>query len=141
LYHPGPLKLAPQELLTRIRVPLEPWTFNWYRKINKTGGNKPGGGILLILRNQKDILTDIRVVYSGNAILREKNSESMLAGKHLPLDHKDAQAFVDSWKDYLYSLEEDEKSLFQGEEGNFSPELIKAQIIHFIESTLVHISD
>ena len=138
---PGPPNLAPGELLTRIRIPLEPWSFTRYSKFNITGSNDVGGGILFIMRNEKDILTDIRVVYSGKAILREKNSESMLTGKHLPLDQKDASAFMDNWKSYLHGLEGDEKSIFPGEDSIFRPELIKARILQFIESTLMHISD
>jgi len=138
---PGPLSLTNQECLTRIRVPLEPWTFTWYRKFNFPLASRPGGCILLILRNQKDILNDIRVLYSSQAILREKNAESMLMGKHLPLDHRDASAFVDAWKNYLSSMPEGENIEFSGEYGNSSPGLVKAQILRFIESTLMHISD
>jgi len=138
---PGPLSLTSQECLTRIRVPLEPWTFTWYRKFNFPIASRPGGCILLILRNQKDILNDIRVLYSGQAILREKNAESMLMGKHLPLDHRDASAFVDAWKNYLSSMPEVENIESSGGNGNLSPGLVKAQILRFIESTLMHISD
>ena len=138
---PGTTNLGPRELLTRIRVPLEPWSLTRYHKFSIAGSNETGGGILFIMRNEKDILTDIRVVYSGKAILREKNSESMLAGKHLPLDQKNAFAFVDSWKTYLQGLEGDEKSIFPGGDASFRPELIKAMILQFIESTLMHISD
>ena len=137
----GQINLAPQELLTRIRVPLEPWNFASYKKVNIAGSSQPGGGILFIFKNQKDILTDIRIVYSGKAILKDKNSESMLAGKHLPLDRKDTTAFIDRWKAYLSTLEEDEKAIFPGEGRNFRPDLIKAQILHFLESTFRHISD
>ena len=133
--------LQPLELLTRIRVPLEPWNYTWYRKLNIPGSNKSGGGILFILKNQKDILTDIHVVYSGKVILKDKNSESMLSGKHLPLDRKDAIAFLDGWKNYLSSLEGDEKAIFPGEPGNSRPDLLKAQILLFLESILRHISD
>jgi len=138
---PGPLNLGNQECLTRIRVPLEPWTFTWYRKLNFSLASRPGGCILLILRNQKDILTDIRVLYSSQAIFREKDGESMLIGKHLPLDRKDTSAFVNAWKGYLSSMQEDEPTEFSGEYGNLSPGLIKTQILRFIESTLSHISD
>jgi CO/xanthine dehydrogenase FAD-binding subunit len=138
---PGPLSLGSQEILTRIRVPLEPWTFTWYRKFNFSLASKPGGCILLILRNQKDILTDIRVLYSSHAVFREKNGESMLAGKRLPLDRRDASAFVDTWRSYLTSMQEAENTDFPGEYGNLSPGLIKTQILRFIESTLTHISD
>jgi CO/xanthine dehydrogenase FAD-binding subunit len=138
---PGPLNLTSQECLTRIRVPLDPWTGTWYRKFNFSLSSRPGGCILLILRNQKDILTDIRVLYSSQTILREKNAESMLMGKHLPLDHRDATAFVDTWKNYLASMPEGEDTEFSGEYSNLSPGLIKTQILRFIESTLMHISD
>jgi len=138
---PGPLSLTNQECLTRIRVPLEPWTFTWYRKFNFSLSSRPGGCILLILRNQKDILTDIRVLYLSQAIFREKNAESMLMGKHLPLDNRDASAFVDRWKNYLSSMPEGENTEFSGEYGNLKPGLIKTQILRFIESTLMHISD
>ena len=138
---PGPPVLGKQELLTRVRVPLEPWTFTRYHKFKTHGGNKPGGGILFILRNQKRTLTDIRVVYSGQIILREKNSETMLAGKHLPLDRKYASAFVDSWRNYLSILSGIENSIFPEEAGNFEPELVKTQILNFIETTIMRISE
>jgi CO/xanthine dehydrogenase FAD-binding subunit len=137
----GTAGFARQELLTRIRVPLEPWTFSWYRKFNFSLASKPGGCILLILRNQKDILTDIRVIYSSQAIFREKDGETMLMGKHLPLDRRDASAFVERWKGYLSNLHEENNAGFSGEYGNLSPGLIKTQILRFIESTLMHISD
>jgi len=138
---PGPPSLARQECLTRIRVPLDPWTFNWYRKFNFSLVSKPGGSILLILRNQKDILTDIRVLYSSQAIYREKDAESMLIGKHLPLDRRDASAFVERWKAYLSSIHEENNPLFSGEYSNLDQSLIKTRILRFIESTLLHISD
>jgi CO/xanthine dehydrogenase FAD-binding subunit len=138
---PGPLGFAKQEFLTRIRVPLEPWTFNWYRKFIFSLSSRPGDCILCILRNQKDILTDIRVLYSSQTILREKNAESMLMGKHLPLNHRDASAFVDAWKGYLSSVQESSNAENSEENRNSSHGLVKARILRFIESTLLHISD
>jgi len=139
---PGPPVLGSREILTRIRVPLEPWTFTWYHKFSTPLSNEGGGGILFIIRNQKNILTDIRVVYSGKSILREKDSETMLAGKHLPLDRKDAQAFIEKWKNYLSVFKGgNEKFIFGGDDRYSNPELIKAQILNFIETTVMSISD
>lgn len=138
---PGPPALAHHEILTRIRVPLEPWTFTWYRKFRSYGSDEPGGGMLFMIRNEKDILTRIRAVYSGKTILREKNSETMLEGKHLPLDRSDAVNFVAKWETYLSLFEGNEASLFPGEEKTLSYELMKAQILNFIETTLFHITD
>jgi len=138
---PGRPDLAPQELLARIRVPLEPWTFTRYRKFNRSGTSEPGGGILLIARMQKNILTDIRVIYCGRFIAREKDSETMLAGKRLPLDKKETKAFVERWRYYLSIFEANENSIFPGEGVHFNPGLSNVQILNFIESTLIHISD
>jgi len=133
--------LATQELLTRIRVPLEPWDFTWYRKFRTSGNNEPGGGILFMIRNQKNILTDIRVIYSDQTILREKDSETMLIDKHLPLERKDAVAFVEKWRNYLSLFKGNYEYVLAGESGKTDPELTKVQILNFIETTINHISD
>ena len=138
---PGPPVLAKQEILTRVRVPLEPWTYSWYRKFYTSGSNRPGGIIILIVRIQKNVLSNIRVIYSDRIILRDKNSESMLAGKQLPLDRKDTKVFVERWKTYMGAFEGIENSVFSGTGVNFNPELVKTQIFNFIESTLMYISD
>jgi len=138
---PGPSVLARQELLTRIRVPLEPWTFSCYHKFHTTGSYESEGAILLIMRNEKDILTDIRVVYSGQTVLREKNAETMLSGKHLPLERKDAAVFIDKWKAYLSGMENAEFFLVPDSIEKTNPELIKTQILNFIDATLMRISD
>ena len=138
---PGPPVLARQELLTRIRVPLEPWTYTWYRKFRSASNNEPGGNILIIIKNEKNILTNIRVVYSGLSILHEKNSETQLLGKRLPLERRDVTAFVDKWRAYLSVFEGNEEFIFPGEYENYHPELMKTQIINFIESTLTSLSD
>jgi len=123
---PGPSALADQELLTRIRVPLEPWAFTGYRKFNALDG-EGRGAILFIMRNEKNILTNIRVVYSGKTILREKNSETMFLGKRLPVSRKDADAFAECWRNYLSGMKE--------------MELTKSRIINFIKTMLRQISD
>jgi CO/xanthine dehydrogenase FAD-binding subunit len=138
---PGPPVLAPREILTRVRVPLDPWTYTWYRKFNTTGSNRPGGIIILIVRIQKNVLSNIRVIYSDRIILRDKNSETMLEGKQLPLDRKDTRVFVERWKTYMNAYQGIENSVFSGTGNNFNPELVKTRILNFIESTLMYISD
>jgi len=137
----NPHPLGSRELLTRIRVPIEPWTFTLYHKFAAYGHKRPGGNILFIIRNQKNTLTDIRAVYSGQAVLREKNSETMLAGKRLPLDRKHAAAFLTNWKNYLSNILDRENSILSEETGYFEPELVKTQILNFIETTIMRISE
>jgi len=138
---PGPPALNRQEILTRIRVPLETWTYTWYYKFRFSGIGEPGGCMLLMIRTQKNTLTNIRVVYSGKTILREKNCETMFEGKHLPLSENEVGIFMDKWKSYLSMFEGNEDSVYPGETPDFNPELAKAQILNFLETTLRHISD
>ena len=138
---PGPPDLARQELMTRIRIPLNVWNFRKYRKLRASGNNEPGGGMLFIMRFEKNILANIRVVYSGQIILRERSGEIMLEGKRLPLNRKDVSAFIDKWKAYLSVYEGNENSIFAGIGVNSHPDLERKQLLNFIENTLHGISE
>jgi CO/xanthine dehydrogenase FAD-binding subunit len=124
---PGPLALNPQELLTRIRVPLDQWNYTAYRKFgSRDSGNS--GALVFVIKNPKNVLTDIRIVFAGEGILRDKNNETLLIGKQLPLNRRDAAVFVEHWKTYLSALE--------------SPSLIvRSEILNFIESLIFNLAD
>ena len=104
------------EILTRIRIPLEEWNYTVYRKINALDSGK--GVLILLVRNQKNILTHIQVVFSGEIpilynenhettgiILRNKDSEFELEGKALPLDKRDLTLYMKNWETYLAGME------------------------------------
>ena len=88
-----------QELLTRIRLPLHSWDYSIYKKFYSEGNNSEV--LVFLVKAQKNNLTDIRVVYKSNTILRNKNSEDILSGKTLPLSRKTAHEFVENWKFFL----------------------------------------
>jgi CO/xanthine dehydrogenase FAD-binding subunit len=92
--------LEDQELLTRIRLPLHQWDYSIYKKYN-TGHPFNGDVLVFLAKAQKTVLTDIRVVYKADIILRNKNSEDSLNGKNLPLSRKTALDFVENWKNFL----------------------------------------
>jgi CO/xanthine dehydrogenase FAD-binding subunit len=95
-----------RELLTRIRVPLDEWDYSIYRKIRQIDNTESGSMVLLFLtKMQKDILTDIRVVFTADAVYRVRSAEGFLTGKHLPLAERDAETFVSLWKDCIAGIE------------------------------------
>jgi len=120
---PGTPALNEEELLTRIRVPLEPWDYSVYKKFKRQESGDMDGGAVFLLRNDKNVLTDLRIVFAGTVILRDKNSESLLIGKRLPLDKKETSGFVERWKNYLEGL------------GN-PDDLFQSSLLNFIESSL-----
>ena len=99
------------ELLTRIRVPLEEWNYTVYRKFNSQDSGGEGGVLILIVRNQKNMLTGIQVIFIGfpsgetqPVLLRDKESEAFLEGKALPLDRRDAGHYRKFWEAYLDTM-------------------------------------
>jgi CO/xanthine dehydrogenase FAD-binding subunit len=128
---PGPLVLNPQELLTRIRIPLEQWNHSVYKKFKTTenrSGGEGSGAMVFLVRVQKDILTDIRAVFAGETVIQDKNSESALTGRKLPLDKRDVHHFIELWETCLSGLE--------------SPgPMMRARILNFIAACVLELAD
>ncbi|GHU80922.1 FAD-binding protein [Spirochaetia bacterium] len=126
---PGATALESRELLTRIRIPLEQWDSSIYKKFEAGDCDDEFGGVLIfVARNQKNILTDIRLIFAGDSVLRDKNSEALLAGKQLPLERKDAAHFAELWQTYLSGL------------GKPSP-LLRAKLVNTIEMGILGLAD
>ena len=121
-------KLQNSELLTRIRIPLEEWNYTIYRKFNSPDSGSEGGVLILLVQNQKNTLTKIQVVFTGAALLRNKDSEAMLEGKALPLDRRDLVNFKKHWQEYLQNLEKP---------GPF----LRDKILNSIETGIEELSD
>jgi CO/xanthine dehydrogenase FAD-binding subunit len=134
----GSSTLAPREILTRIRIPLEQWNYSLYRKFGVPGSDEPGDAVVFLLRNQKNILEDMRVVFSGDSVCREKSGEALLIGKKLPLDRRDARAFVERWKTYLEAAKFPE-GRGGGEPGGVT--FTKARILGFIKTVIMALAD
>ena len=92
--------LNKQEILTRIRLPLIQWDYSIYKKF-LSEDNYSTEVLVFLAKAQKTILTDLRVVYKSNKILRNRNSEDGLMGKNLPLSRKATFEFVENWKEFL----------------------------------------
>jgi CO/xanthine dehydrogenase FAD-binding subunit len=118
--------LAEGELLTRIRVPLDEWESAIYRKFQIQEGE--GGVLIILVQNQKDTLTRIQVVFAGEVLLREKESESFLKGKALPLNRRDVVYYRKCWETYLEGLEK-------------PGILLRARIINAVESGILDLAD
>ena len=89
-----------RELLTRIRLPLQNWDYSMYKKFycEDRYNNK---ALVFLAKAQKSILSDIRIIYKGDTIIRNKNGEGLLIGKHLPLNRRTSSDFTENWKEFL----------------------------------------
>jgi len=116
-----------REILTRIRLPLHQWDYSIYKKFKRD--NVYDNEVLVFLaKAQKNILSDIRVVYKANKILRNKNGEDLLNGKSLPLNRRIALDFIENWKEFL-------------ENRNDVNEFSKNALIYNIEENVIILSE
>jgi len=132
--------LKQQELLTRIRIPLDEWNYTVYRKFLPPNTDSEGGVFLLLIKIQKGILTDIQVVFAGSKLrgkntlqqgeilLRNKDSETFLEGKTLPLNRHDAIHYTKLWKTYLSGMEK-------------PGPMLQAKILNSIEAAILDLAD
>jgi CO/xanthine dehydrogenase FAD-binding subunit len=125
-YMPGPTALNAQELLTRIRVPLDQWDYSVYKKFmrHESGNNV----VVFLIKTQKNLLTDIRVVYKTDTILRDKTSETILIGKQLPLSRRITAEFIGRWETFLVGIQEVD-------------EFSRKELINFIEQNVYNLSE
>jgi CO/xanthine dehydrogenase FAD-binding subunit len=122
---PGPTALSPQELLTRIRVPLDRWNYSVYKKFSNSLN---GGAVVFLVKSQKSILSDIRVVYKTAVLIRDKSIEAILVGKRLPLSRRIASEFVEAWETFLSGLPD-------------MHELSKRELLNFIEMNVYNLTE
>ena len=100
-FHTGNTKILEKyEILTRIRLPLIQWDYSIYKKF-ASEDNYRDEILVFLAKAQKSVLTDLRVVYKSDTILRNRNSEDELLGKNLPLSRKVVSEFVLHWKEFL----------------------------------------
>jgi CO/xanthine dehydrogenase FAD-binding subunit len=120
----GPALLEPLELLTRVRIPLELWDYTAHRKFGIPHLPDPEGGTaVFIARTQKNILSEIRLVFSGRQLIRNRDMDTSIAGKTLPLARRDAHVFTDKWRAILG--------------GEACPNnLLRDQLINFIDDAV-----
>jgi CO/xanthine dehydrogenase FAD-binding subunit len=123
---PANESLNPQELLTRIRVPLDTWHYCEYKKF--AGQASRSRVVVFLVKTQKNVLHDIKIVYKTDFIWRNKASESILIGKTLPFSRKIASDFIEHWKDYLRGVH------------NMS-ELSRQELVNFIDINIHNLSE
>ena len=106
-FHSNPEKtgIGAQEILTRIRLPLHQWDYSVFKKFTGQGFFS-GETVVFLAKTQKNVLSEIRIVYKAKAIIRNKDGETVLNGKYLPLHRKTADEFVQNWREFLVNRQD-----------------------------------
>ena len=98
----GSLDLHENEVITRIRIPLYPWTTQVFRRFGSELA--PDSNPLTfcgLVRANNGIVEDLRIIGSAGhpQLLRNKSMETELVGRRLPLPEREVQQAVDAYGD------------------------------------------
>jgi CO/xanthine dehydrogenase FAD-binding subunit len=103
----GRLLIGPGEVLTRIRIPIEQWNVQYFRRIGPTPYTDSAGSLVFsaVARTHRGIIGDLRfAVGSGRPVIyRERDLETTLIGRRLPLSSRDVSTFLETLKENLES--------------------------------------
>ncbi|MFW5684620.1 MAG: FAD binding domain-containing protein [Spirochaetota bacterium] len=112
----GSLDLQPFEIITRVRVPLYPWTTQVFRRFGSELA--PDSSPLTfcgLARANNRILEELRIVGSTGLppLLRNKSIEAELVGRRLPLAERDVNQAVEAYENPDEELSPIQRDRFQ----------------------------
>ncbi|MGI5061216.1 FAD-binding protein [Treponema denticola] len=86
-------------IISRIRIPNETWTKSFYTRIGTPGyiGSDTASFLFLILI-QKNILSDMRLFFASDELIRNKEFDNLLLGRTLPLSQSDVPVIMQKAK-------------------------------------------
>ncbi|MCM1321195.1 MAG: FAD binding domain-containing protein [Bacteroides sp.] len=84
-------------MLTRIRIPLDEWDISVFKKTEPAEKFTENSGTFVFLAKiQKNVLTDIRIIFCGMTIFRSAELENKLIGIKLPVSEKNITIILDA---------------------------------------------
>ncbi len=109
----GSLDLHADEIITRIRIPLFPWTMQVFRRFgSEIVPDSDPLAFCGLARTSNRILEDLRITGSAGhpRMIRNKSMEAELVGRRLPLSEREVHLAVDAYgeaDDELSSIQRD----------------------------------
>ena len=92
-------KRAVKHIITRIKIPNESWTKCFYTRLGIQGYiNEQSASFLFLLKIQKNVLSEMRLFFAADKLIREKEFDNLLLGKTLPIPEKEISVILEKAK-------------------------------------------
>ena len=114
-------------ILTKIRVPLNEFEVEQFRKIGPSKSISPlSASYVFLVDTQRDIIANIKIVYAGKVVFHSPELENKIVGSRLPLSEK-----------LLDTLIEDAKEIFKKKEAQTgTPKILRSQFLNLLRNSL-----
>ena len=113
-------------ILTKIRIPLEEWDVQIFRRIGPTNSlSELSAGFAFLVETQRGMIANIRVVFAGNTVFYSPEFENKIIGTRLPLTEKRIDELIEEAK-VIYKAEK----IFEKE-----PSIVKAQFLNLLRNS------
>ncbi|HOV38885.1 MAG TPA: FAD binding domain-containing protein [Spirochaetales bacterium] len=105
----GNLVLEPTEIITRIQIPLEEWSFSVVKRIGafSYGISKDSLVLVVLGKTHRSIFSEFRFALGNfsSTLYRNRDLETLLIGSSLPLSQRDIETFLKAVKEDILSRE------------------------------------
>ena len=82
-------------IILRIRIPFEEWTISYYKRLGPIGHiTADTASFVFLARTQKNLLSDVKLLFGGKQLIKNKEFENLLTGKVLPIDRRSIGALM-----------------------------------------------
>ncbi|EPF47536.1 hypothetical protein HMPREF1222_00813 [Treponema vincentii F0403] len=87
-------------IILRVRVPFEEWTISYYKRLGPIGHiTADTSSFVFLARAQKNLLSDIKLLFGSKQLIKSKEFENLLTGKGLPIDRRSVGALMKETED------------------------------------------
>ncbi|WP_407399391.1 FAD binding domain-containing protein [Treponema sp.] len=115
-----------KNLLTKVRIPLEEWDIQIFRRIGPSNTLSPlSASFTFLVETQRGMIANIRVVFAGNTVFYSPEFENKIIGTRLPLSEKMIDGLIEEAK-IVYK----EEKTFENE-----PPIVKAQFLNLLRNS------
>lgn len=113
--------IEPNEILVRIRLPLDQWNVQSFQPADRHGVLDDSPVVFCgLAATQRDLITDFRAIccFPGTEYIRSRDLEAELVGRKIPLGPKGLRSFLEDFRELL-AVREERFSRFQREQSVF----------------------
>ncbi len=88
--------LGENSILTKIRIPLDEWDVEIFRRVGPANRISPlSASFVFLVNTQRNMITNIKIIFAGKTLFYSKEYENKLIGMKLPLTGKTIDGLIE----------------------------------------------